>query len=165
MVCPSDAVIPSLVRDLEREFPTVLLVLHPISGKWQVYEGGRSSDWDADRVRAAIVNQYAGDGDRWWTSRGAPVIVDELPRHPGDWVLYWLRERELWRHGGAGAYLRAFEERDRKRQDGIRRSRHDENRGRADDMRRDVRDRMRGDTIRRRWSVSKTVETTNEGRR
>lgn len=135
-----------LEKDLAREFPQVLLIRHPVTGRWQAYEA-RSPDWDAEGLYTAIARYYSGlDGDlgkTWWFSKSAPVLFEEdLPRPPGDWVISYLRERDLWRIGGARAFFAAKEERERRWRESRRREVHDFHRGWADDARRVVRDAM-----------------------
>lgn len=143
-VCPSSAVSPSFREDLRREFPEVLLVLHPFTGRWQAYEASGSS-WDAEYVRRAIIGERERQGSDswfrsvWWADHSAPRIFDaRLPATPGDWTIRWLRERELRRFGGAAKFMRDFEERKVQREASARHDRHEENVARSYEARRDV---------------------------
>lgn len=149
-VCPSHNVDGGVLSDLRREFPEVLLVLHPFTGRWQAYEAPRGSDWDAERVRRVIIGERLLQGSAswlkavWWKDRSAPQIFDQaMPARPGNWTIQWLRERELHRHGGgAKGFLNEFEERKRKADASVKAARHDENLQRSYDARKRVRDQM-----------------------
>lgn len=118
------------------EFPQALLVLHPVRQVWQLYEVDGSSDWDALRVRQAILS-----GGLWWLDRGAPRLdVEVLPAWPGEWLLAFLREADLWRVGGTRGFLREYDDRIERRGSDAAAARHREHRGLADDIRRQARD-------------------------
>jgi hypothetical protein len=104
---------------LERDFPQVLVIEHPIRRVVQVYEVPKGSDWTAYRLWNAIVtetNAVASEGwpkTFWWNWRGAPRLVDELASpHVGGWLIAWLQEKDLWRLGGIRKFFRDFEERE-----------------------------------------------------
>lgn len=146
-VSPAGGVPRRVLRDLAREFPEVLLVLHPLFETWQAYEAHRESSWDADKLRQAIVSQYSQDeGDpqlKWWAERGAPQIFEgTMPMPPGEWTVEWLRQRELHRTGGAKQFLREVEERAQRVKQAAAKDRHAENLGKAEEYRKMFRDEM-----------------------
>lgn len=156
-IYPADRLHPGIAADLVAAFPDVLLIYHPFFRRWQLYATTRRSDWTARRLVNAIVteHEHAQRPDEhpkafWWRWRGAPELVEDLPREPGSWLLDWLREASSMT---AAEFLRAYEERQHRRREGRKREIHDLHRGIADDSYRHVRDAMRGDPLagRRKW--------------
>lgn len=162
-VVPDSLVTRQFTRDLGERFPQALVILHPLFGTWQLYEVPNGSDWDAERLRAAIIHWYEfqDEDNQWWTHRGAPRIIEEdLPMWPGDWLINLLMERDHWRTGAAKDFVRAADERAKKAKESRARDRHDRNRGMADDNYRHMRDFLRGDSLAgsRKYVISKERE-------
>lgn len=159
-VVPVGEVGRDTVEGLAREFPQVLLVLHPVYGWWQLYELPKGSDWDAARLRSAIVMNHASRGEeaRWWDERGAPRIFEQcLMEWPGSWLINFLRERDLWRTDGANGFIKSHEAREKARKLEASKRKHDEHFSLSMDIRRHARDYMDGDPMagKRKYVITK----------
>lgn len=167
-IAPLDRLDRGVAATLVRQWPDMLLLLNPMRDVWQVYETTRRSDWTVHRLRQAIITEYEAavlndpihyPRTFWWHWRGAPVLVDDLPRPPGEWMLDWIKQRDL----PAKAFLRALDVHREQRQQRARRERGHVFHQTAIDAHRHMRDMIRGDPLagKRKWLITKEREISS----
>jgi hypothetical protein len=163
-VWPQHSVSRWLVDRLARDFPTSLLLRHPLFAWWQHYED-EFSLWDAQRLYNAIRSYYEHGEDadwRWWTQPTAPHLKDDMFPAPGEWLLTYLGRRDLWRRGGARKYLLEVEARERARKERAREDSRTLHRDIAKEGRRHFADAIRDDPLAgtRKWVHTVPIDLT-----
>lgn len=123
-VYPRGCVPEYVERALAGWHPDVLLIWNPVYHKYQLYNAPQGR-WDAQRLVEAIVNYHRHKDEpdqelvikrwQWWLDKGAPVLVEDLPRPPGDWLVSYLNKVDLGRYpGGSRQWIRDFQDKQKK---------------------------------------------------
>lgn len=155
-VYPERGVTPGLARALGRDFPQVLLIMHPVLMRWQLYEIDKGASWDALGLSEAIKYVYRTGDTAPFRQPGFPRVLDDsLPEWPGEWILSYLREHDRWHGDGARHFLSGLEEREERRREASRREVHDMHRAFADDARQFMIDHVNGERRRVTHLISK----------
>lgn len=165
-VWPLDRVDQHFAEDLQRLFPDVLLIWHPIEHAWQVYICLRPGLWDAEQLVNAIIRErevrrhlsentdavFDWPKVKWWDRPDAPEIFEHrLPMRPGSWLLQYLKYAEV----PTPEFLRRVEEDVARAEIKQANDRHDMHMWVASQTYRHMRDFARGDPLagQRKWTA------------